>query len=386
MSGALDRAGTELTTSIVRALVVTVIFAGSLSDQPFIENHGAFPYILGLAALYAAVGLWLARARRPIPLAWTSILDLGFVVALMLASGGAFANVRLALFLFPVLAAVASGPRATARWAAVATALYVITAVIHDPGGVPGEAATTATFSFYLAGIGIISIGMAELLRRRNQRIEALAETSRTLAVKALEAEERSRRELAYSLHDEPIQQLLAAQLDLDRATRGDTAAAESARAEVKAAIAELREIIFDLHPSALEQLGLAAAFEQIARRASDRSGVEIELSIHPEADGSLDGPLFTIGRELLQNAVTHAGASRIELETAAEGDQVRLTVDDDGSGMDRDSALEALRAGHLGLAAVRERAEARGGRLELDSSAEAGTRASVVLPRPSCG
>lgn len=382
MSGALDRAGTELVTSIVRAFVIVVIFAGSLSDHPFIENHEAFPYILAVAAIYAIVALALARARRPIPLVWTSLLDLGFVAALMLASGGAFADVRLAFFLFPVVAAVTAGPGSTARWAALAPIAYLVVSAIHDPGDLPGRTATAATFGVYLVGIGVISIGISEVLRKRNERIAALAESSRTLAVRALEAEERERRELAYALHDEPIQQLLAAQLDLDRAARGDSAAAESARAEVRATIARLREMIFDLHPSSLEQLGIAAAFEQLARRAADRTGAEIELSVDPEAGGSLDGLLFTVGRELLQNAVEHAAASRIELELATDGDLLRLTVVDDGCGMEPDRTGEALRAGHLGLAAVRERCEALGGAMQLDSSAARGTRVSVTLPQ----
>ena len=204
----------------------------------------------------------------------------------------------------------------------------------------------------------MISVVIAELLRRRNERIEALAEASRTLAVRALEAEESERRRLAYGLHDEPIQQLLSAQLDLDRAARGDTEAAESARTAVKKTISQLRETIFDLYPSSLEQLGLATALEQLASRAADRSGAEIELEIRPEATGSLDGLLFTAGRELLRNAVEHSGAELIRIELAAEDGEAVLVVADDGRGIDRGSARAGAARG-----SPRDRLGARAGR-----------------------
>ncbi|HKJ36404.1 MAG TPA: ATP-binding protein [Solirubrobacterales bacterium] len=379
---ALERAGTPLATSIIRVLVIAVVFAGSLSDQPFIENHWSFPLILGAAAIYAVATLGLARAGRPIALAWTSMADLAFVAALMLASGGAFADVRLAFFLFPVVAAVTAGPSSTARWAALAPVIYVIVSALHDPGDVPGRDATAATFSIYLVGVGLISVGISEILRKREQRIEALAEASRTLAVRALEAEERERRELAYALHDEPIQQLLSAQLDLDRATRGDTEAALSARAAVKETVGQLRETVFGLYPSSLEQLGLAAALEQLAARAADRCGAEISIDVAPEATGRLDALLFTLARELLGNAAEHSGASRIEIELIqADGDRLRLRVSDDGRGFDAARPAAALSEGHIGVASVRERAEALGGDLELESEPGAGTVATVTVP-----
>lgn len=380
-SAALEHASTEQVTAVVRVFVVAVVFAGSLNDQPLIDNHELFPVILAAAAIYSVIALGLARAERPLPIAWTAILDVGFVATLMLASGGAFADARLAFFLFPVIAAVTAGPRATARWAGLAPAVYVIVAALHDSGDLPGTSATAATFSIYLAGVGGVCILISELLRRRNERINALAEASRTLAVRALEAEEGERRRLAYGLHDEPIQQLLSAQLDLDRAARGDSAAAESARGTVKTVIGQLRETIFDLYPSSLEQLGLATALEQLATRAADRSGAEIELEVSPEATGKLDGLLFTIGRELLRNAVEHAGAEHISMRLDAVDGAAVLVVSDDGDGIPSGRATEALREGHLGLAATRERAEALGGGFELDSTPGSGTTATVTLP-----
>ena len=377
---ALERAGTELVAALVRAFVVAVVLAGSLSDQPFIENHQAFPYILGVAATYAVAALVLAR-RHPIPLAWTSLLDLGLVAALMLASGGAFADVRLAFFLFPVVAAVTAGPGSTARWAAMVPVVYVIVSLIHDPGDLPGRDATAATFSIYLIGVGVISIGISELLRRRNERIEGLAEASRTLAVRALEAEDGERRRLAFALHDEPIQQLLSAQLDLDRASRGDAEAAARARAAVRETIAQLRETIFDLYPSSLEQLGLGAALEQLASRAADRSGAEVELEVDAGGDATLDGLLFTLGRELLGNAAEHSGARRIAVRLERGDGVAMLSVSDDGSGIAEGRAAEALREGHIGIASVRERAEALGGRLEVETAPGEGTTATVSVP-----
>jgi signal transduction histidine kinase len=86
---------------------------------------------------------------------------------------------------------------------------------------------------------------------------------------------------------------------------------------------------------------------------------------------------LYRLALEALNNALKHAGASRLAVGLAAAGGEFRLTVQDDGVGFDPDVA----RPGHMGLTTMRERAAAVGGRLAIDSAPGRGTRVEVTVP-----
>jgi len=89
-------------------------------------------------------------------------------------------------------------------------------------------------------------------------------------------------------------------------------------------------------------------------------------------------GELLSIAREALSNVIRHAGASRVTIEVAATGGELQLEVADDGRGFDSSAPAED---GHHGLANMRRRAEAMGGRLQVESASGAGTRIIITLP-----
>jgi two-component system, NarL family, sensor kinase len=376
--GAEEQHYAALLTAAARVLVVGLIFAGEwvrLAEPPL---SLAFDLTLAAAGIYALGSLAAALLKWPLLAPWwlVATLDLAFLGALTYTTAGDLATVRRAFFLVPVLGAFTQTPRATARLALAAPTVYSVAALAEGSG-----AETVWPTAAFLLVVGGVSVAIAKLLADRAGRIQRLAEESRALTARALEAEAGERRRLSYAIHDEPIQQLLAARFELGRAARGDNESALSAAKSVSGALRTLRELTFELHPHSLDQLGLAATLEELAERIADHSGAEIALEIDDRDVGARRVVCFAIVRELLRNAGEHASASRIDVSVRSEPEALRVVVSDDGRGIPHDRRAEALRDGHLGLAAVFERARAAGGRAEITSSPAGGTTVEVTLP-----
>jgi signal transduction histidine kinase len=206
-----------------------------------------------------------------------------------------------------------------------------------------------------------------------------LHERSRELST----VEERKR--LARELHDSITQTLFSIGLTAEAASSLIASDPERARAELETlqeltgtAQEEMRSLIFELRPAELETDGLAAALRkhvEVLRRLHPQ---QIELSI--DGDGRLPAPvekgLLRIAQEALANALRHSGAERVEVALDVADSRARLSVVDDGSGFD----VGAARARHLGLTSMRERAEALGGRLEIESADGRGTTVAVEV------
>lgn len=207
-----------------------------------------------------------------------------------------------------------------------------------------------------------------------------LWEQSRELVL----AEERTA--LARQLHDAVSQRLFGLTLTTDaarRAVHDDPQAAAAHLATIGELTAdvqrELRALIADLRPADLDADGLAAALahhSDLLARASNTAVVvdadEVEL------DARRARELFLLAQEALHNALRHARASTVTVTLAHEGGTLRLSVADDGDGFD--PADPTLQGRHLGLASMRERARAAGGRVHVDSAPGAGTTVTAEL------
>jgi signal transduction histidine kinase len=202
-----------------------------------------------------------------------------------------------------------------------------------------------------------------------------LYERSRELSIVA----ERNR--LALELHDAVSQKLFSLVLTAEAAGTQMDRDAEAARAHVarlrelaSEALEELRSLILELRPPELERDGLCGALRKHADvlRRLHRVRIDVEIDDAAGGDGRRDGELLRIAQEALQNAVRHAGASRIAVKLGRDGSGVVLEVADDGAGFDPDDA--ELRSRRLGLTSMEERARRLGGRLEIRSAPGAGT------------
>jgi two-component system NarL family sensor kinase len=371
------------------ALVVVILLSEQLVDARRLA-HTQFFAVLGLAALYAAAGVVVSLTKSPgLAAGWLQraqpACDVVLLAGLALTSGGAYSDVRKAFFVIPLAAAFSERPRCTARWSVIAVAAFSIQAVIA--GGHPANAQNTwqrltINQDLYLAWTGAAATMLAVALRRRSAQTEELAESRQRLVTHAIESIERERTRLAGALHDSPVQNLIAARHDLRRAQRtGDAGSFERLHEAIDVTIEQLREEIFNLHPHVLDHVGLKAALEQVAQRQAGDARPQVSIEISSRAADAHRQVLFTLGRELLGNAVKHARASRVRVRVSSEPGQVILEVADNGCGIPEGRMRQALLEGHIGLAAVSERVASLDGELELSTSHERGTRVRVVLP-----
>lgn len=168
---------------------------------------------------------------------------------------------------------------------------------------------------------------------------------------------------------------------DLAEAARGDAPALRRAASGVESTIGELRGVVSELHPAVAEQLGLGPALNAVALDHARRHGFRLDLEVARDAAGGDDAVLLMLARELLANAGTHGRPSAVRVRLSRVGAQVVLEVEDDGCGFDERMRLDALRRGHIGLAAAKERVEALGGRFDIDTAPGRGTTVRASLP-----
>ena len=139
-----------------------------------------------------------------------------------------------------------------------------------------------------------------------------------------------------------------------------------------------------ELRPPGLDELGLLAALTEHARRLAGVSGFLITVrgaGEMPRLPPATEITLFRIAQEALINVAKHARASAAAIALEADAERVILTVSDNGSGFDPAARFtEAIP--HLGMASMRERAEAIGGQLRVESTPGGGTRVIVEAPR----
>jgi len=228
----------------------------------------------------------------------------------------------------------------------------------------------------------LAALGQQAALAAQNVRLiaELRAKVAEVEKVhrRLLVAREEERADLARELHDGVIQELIGLRYRLEalQEEAGGFEQMGEMHAQVGQLMGELRRLCSDLRPPALDQLGLAAALRALAREVTTRGlPVETHLEDMSLPDGIAIG-LYRICQEALFNALRHAGASCAVVTLSRDGNEVVLTVADDGRGFD--PAATRGQAGRFGLLGMAERAEALGGHLAMESAPGEGTRVAV--------
>jgi two-component system NarL family sensor kinase len=373
-----DAAATNRGVALLRLALVPIALIVDLPDR----RDAAFVVVLTLFGVYATalLALSLRSPRRP-PAGPQAIADLAWIAALVYVSGGADSPLRFAFFVMPIAAAVRLSPRLTALWLALALAAYLLVAVPHPRTDVPEDLDFIVEQGLALLWVGTGAVMLSALLARRERSLAALAEARRRLVRQALEAEARERRRLAEALHDEAIQNVLAARQEIADAARGVPGAADRAREALDATGEQLRREVLSMHPLGLERAGLAATVRSIAEGAQQRGGFRAHVSVDESAGGLHDDLVIATVRELVSNAAHHAEAANVTVTIDTGPRELRLTVADDGIGLPQGRPERALEEGHIGLAAATERVRAVGGEIEVESGPGDGTTVTVVLP-----
>ncbi|MDI9890803.1 sensor histidine kinase [Microbacterium sp. IEGM 1404] len=347
---------------------------------------GGSPWALALAALLAAVylaGLWLARRGRPAGgIAWVCALTLVWAPLMWLVPEAAYIVFPLFFLYLHVLPGWV-GPAAVVA----ATGLTIAAFAVHGGltvGGVVGPVVG--------AGVALlIGLGYGALQRRSVERealvAELLATRDRLAATEREQGVLAERARLAREIHDTVAQGLSSIQMLLHAAERADAtgpgiAHIRLARQTAADGLAETRRFIRELAPPTLDR-GLGSALQRLAEGWAQREGVDVETAIPGEVGLPMDAQaaLLRIAQGALANVAQHADATVVRVDLVQDGDDVRLTVADDGRGFDPASAEEtASGTDSFGLRAMRERVEQLDGDLTVVSAAGAGTVVAVTL------
>ena len=203
----------------------------------------------------------------------------------------------------------------------------------------------------------------------------------------SIEASEQERRRWARELHDETLQSLGGLRVLLGSALRGSEGelrdAVEAAVESVTEEIANLRALIVELRPAALDEYGAAAAIESLAERTAARQGLSVDASVELAARHTpeLESTTYRLVQEALTNAVRHAGATEIRIDVAEREGHIDIAVADNGRGFDPETAA----ARGFGLTGMRERVDLADGELAIETSGDGTTiRARLPVRRPA--
>ena len=203
-------------------------------------------------------------------------------------------------------------------------------------------------------------------------------------------AQEEERRRISRKLHDSLGPSLAAAGNRL-RASK-DVIRTDPQRAEeeldeitrgLKGHVREIRELIYELRPLALDQLGLVSAAKQQVERFGHETGVEAsfgtsgDVALEPFAELTA----FRVVQECLSNVHKHADAAQVEVKLQGTHAGMEVTVQDDGRGFDPNGVAPSSIVEGVGLHSMRERAELLGGSLLVESSPGSGCRVILRIP-----
>ena len=204
--------------------------------------------------------------------------------------------------------------------------------------------------------------------------------------------QDEERRAIARELHDTTAQNLLAITLNATRLHEGLRDAGEPARRVLvetlelaEQSLQEVRTLSYLLHPPLLDDVGLTAALSWLARGFSERSGIQVDISIENSGE-PLPRPtataLYRVAQEALSNVHRHSGSKRARLALYRTKDMVQLDVVDGGTGLGSlvEAGREEARQIGVGISGMRLRLEQLGGRLDIRSS-PSGTHVSAKVP-----
>ena len=211
-----------------------------------------------------------------------------------------------------------------------------------------------------------------------------------TLARQVVRFQEDERAHLARELHDGATQTMVSAKLlvesaidQLEREHRPPPRALATALGGLKQSLDEVRRISHRLRPAMLDELGLPAALELLAREANDAGTTAVELRVAGEASPlpeEVKTALFRVSQEALANVAKHAEAHRVELYLRFLPDGVALDIGDDGRGFEVDAIQLDPNRG-IGLRNMRERLASIGGTFEVHATPGAGTLLLAKVP-----
>ncbi len=213
------------------------------------------------------------------------------------------------------------------------------------------------------------------------------------LAVSVIRAQEEERRRVAREIHDGPAQALASMAMRLEvceKVMEGEPGKAKDEIADLKdmarSSLQDVRKIIFDLRPMALDDLGLLPALRTYLAAFEERTGIRVELKILGEErrlSPALEIAIYRLVQESLANIAKHAKTSEAWVNVEVTHNSVRLVVRDKGTGFDP-GAISQGGGERFGLMGMKERVTMFGGNITVKSRPGEGTKITVMIPLES--
>ena len=382
--------GAEIMRNGVHILTATILVVAILMSVRMDLSLAVLNLVLLslFAGLYFVGSYYLERMTGVWKLVWLIALTVVWIADILVASAGIYLLFVL-FFLYLRVLGMVWGSISVIFGTAVSVGIQIPQGLTF--GGVMGpvvSALVTVAIFYAFTRLHEINTERTALIRELMETREQLAETERAAGV----AGERQR--IAHEIHDtlaqglSSIQMLLhAANRDLDGDINVDKARERIGLARQTAAdnLQEARAMIAALQPAALSQTSLVGALDRMAQGFAAAADLNIEV----EADGEvtqlpmkLEAVLLRIAQGAVGNVAKHAQATRARITVSYSDDAVRVDIVDNGVGFDV-KAVESRPAGlgHIGLAAMKRRAEEVSGEVVIESSPGNGTAVSVSVP-----
>jgi PAS domain S-box-containing protein len=232
----------------------------------------------------------------------------------------------------------------------------------------------------------VMDISAVRQLQAQQIENEAKVQVQRWL----MEHREKERMQIARTLHDKPLQDLLAVHLYLNNIFESSTESLPGnftqAQQILEKAIDEVRSLALDLRPPMLMHMGLEKAMRAYVASFRQRNpDLLVQLDLEQDQQTLSEDTrlaLYRIFQELLQNVSEHAGAGEAWISLHFTAEEVVLVVKDDGSGFETPARwVDLASTGHLGLVGISERMEFLNGTFEIDSNPGSGTQVEVRVP-----
>jgi len=238
--------------------------------------------------------------------------------------------------------------------------------------------------------VGVVLDYLGGNLTMINNELEVVNQR-RQLAPRIIQAQEEERKRVAREIHDGPAQSMANVVLRTEvceKLIETDHLAAkhelQELRATVKTSLQDVRRIIFDLRPMALDDLGLVPALTRYLETLKERYNVNIEIkSIENQKrfNPTIEVAVYRVIQEAVMNTIKHASAGKISVKIDFESNSIVVLIKDNGIGFEADKYLESPRNDSYGLLGMRERLEILGGQLSIKSNPGLGTEVLAILP-----
>lgn len=238
--------------------------------------------------------------------------------------------------------------------------------------------------------VGVVMEFIRGNLKDINLKLESLQQRQQ-MGLEIIRAQEEERKRVAREIHDGPAQSMANVVLRMEFCEKLMDMEPGKVRGELKEIkeivrnnLQDVRKIIFDLRPMALDDLGLLPALKRYIQDFREKNDIDTEMTFYgreSRLEPTLEIALFRLMQEALNNVVKHARASSVRVNMEMKPEWVKAVVEDDGKGFDLEKVLANNTGSHFGLISMRERTDLLGGEMNIDTQPGMGTKVSFKVP-----